>query len=145
MNTYTRTHIYTLSYVDVHTHTHVHMCTHTHAHVCTHTYTHTHAHKHTPAKMFLYGPVVCSWFSHKHLWKTRLKCWMQPWADSVYVSLLLHLESKNTDSISILSPLQHLLLDTICSAHTWHSINACRMADFSRLPHPFLPTPRALL
>lgn len=76
------------------------------------------------------GP--CS--SFKHLWKTRLKCLDLGLNWQFLYFCPLHLEGKNAYSISFLSPSQDLLLDTICSARTWHSINACWMADSSHLP-----------
>ena len=109
----------------------------------------THAHTHTHTLLQLNGshmPQVagrCS--SFKHLWKIRLKCLDLGLNWQCLCFCFLHLEGKSAYSVSFLSPSQHLLLDTICSARTWHSINACWMADFSRLPHPFLPTPTALL
>lgn len=83
--------------------------------------------------------VVGSWFSYKHLGRTRLKRLDVALSWQCLCFCLPHLESKNTYSISFLSLSQHLLPDTICSARTWHSINACRMAGSS--PSPTLTSP----
>lgn len=93
-----------------------------------------------------YMPQVAGFCSsYKHVWKTRLKCLALGLNWQCLYLCLLHLEARVPIPFLFLSPSQHLLLDTICSARTWHSINVCWMADFSRLPHPFHPTPTALL
>ena len=113
--------------------------------LCTHAHTHTYTYTLLQLKGSYMPQVAGRCSSFKHLWKTRLRCLDLGLNWQCLCLCLLRLEGKTAYSISFLSPSQHLLLDTICSASTWHSINACWMADFSRLPHPFLPTPTALL
>ena len=91
-----------------------------HSCLCAHTHTHT-----LLLLKYAYMPQVagpCSSF------KTSLENKVKMSRSRIGQSLclcLLHLEGKKEYSISFLSPSQHLLLDTICSARTWHSINAC--------------------
>lgn len=107
-------------------------------------YMHTHTHT-DAATMFLRAPGCWLLLFIQTCLESKVKMSASKIELTVLCLCLLHLKARMCIPFLFLSPSQHLLLDTICSACTWHSINAFWMADFSCLPHPFLPTPTALL